>query len=233
MPPCSTCTKGKGVHRRTKLDESRPKLKNLERLHVDVAFGPRSNPHKGCYAALIIIDAASCYVWGTLVRRKSGAKDILFNLVDDLRQKFNHDPPQRTIVEEIRTDQGELLSRAVRDWARDHKITHRTTTGYASWQNGLVERVIRTIFTMAITMLLPTRLPLWCWGYAFQHSIYVYNALPHRYLQNISPTMKLHGTQMSLEHLHPFGCKAIVYEPSARRRTRFPTTRSRLRLCWS
>ena len=33
--------------------------------------------------------------------------------------------------------------------------------------------------------------------------------------------MKLHGTQMSLEHLHPFGCKAIVYEPSARRRTRF------------
>jgi transposase InsO family protein len=221
MPPCPACSKGKTVHRRAMVDVSRPKLQNLERLHIDTAFGPRSAPYKGCTAASIIIDAASCYVWGTLVRGKDAVKSTLFSLVDQLRLTFNHSPPHRNVVTEIRTDQGELLSRAVRTWASDNNIKHTTTTGYASWQNGPVERVIRTVFTMANVMLLPTRLPLWCWGYALKHAVHVYNIMPHRYLNNISPTMQLYGTQPRLDYLHPFGCKAIVYEPSARRPTRF------------
>jgi len=221
MPPCNICSKGKTVHHRSTIDESRPKLQNLERLHIDAAFGPRSAPHKGCWVASVIIDSASCYVWGTLVRGKDEVKSTLFSLVKQLRTTFNHSPPERNIVREIRTDQGELLSRAVQQWAEDNGITHTTTTGYASWQNGLVERVIRTVFTTAITILLPTRLPLWCWGYALKQAIYVYNLTPHRYLDNISPTMQLYGTQPRLNHLHPFGCKAVVFEPAARRPTRF------------
>ena len=76
--------------------------------------------------------------------------------------------------------------------------------------NALSERGIRTIISMARTLLHSSGLPLNMWEAAVRHAVWIHNRVTTRDEDVKSPHQLFWGTIPDVRHLHPFGCLAYA-----------------------
>ena len=86
------------------------------------------------------------------------------------------------------------------------------TTAYTPSQNGVAERLNRTLVGMAKAMLLASGLPQRFWGFAIEAACYIRNRLPIRH-GRITPEEAFTGKKPKIDHLRVFGCLAYVLKP--------------------
>ena len=94
-------------------------------------------------------------------------KDVIPAIFDNYRRLVENHHDSR--IKALRTDGGgEYCSNAFEDYLRSHGIAHQTTAPYTPEQNGVVERMNRTIGEMARCLLHAKSLPndLWPKPYA-------------------------------------------------------------------
>ena len=92
----------------------------------------------------------------------------------------------------------------------------RTGTG-ASFQNGLAERLHRTLADMMSTILVGSNLSSQYWSHAIQHACCIKNQLPHMSLPNhITPFEHFTNRRPDLSHLRIFGSHTTVKQPRIR-----------------
>ncbi|CAH9052299.1 unnamed protein product [Cuscuta europaea] len=207
---CESCVLGK-QHRVQFPLSSYPNMTKcsyvLEYVHADV-WGPASIPtHGGKRYFLSLIDDFSRKVWVYLLEHKS-----------DVCEKFkawkllveNHTGQN---VKTLRTDNGlEFCNQELDQLCATSGIRRHKTVPYTPQQNGVAERMNRTLLDKVRSMLSTSGLPKKFWGEAVTTATYLINRSPSVPIGGQCPEVKFTGGPLDLTNLRVFGCAAYVHQ---------------------
>jgi hypothetical protein len=112
----------------------------------------------------------------------------------------------------IRTDNaGELTSDEFEAYLESEGIIHQTTAPHTSQQNGVAERVNRTLEDSARANLIEAELPIGFWPDAVLYGAATRNFCPTRaLLDGRIPEEAWKNVRQDISHLRPFGCECYV-----------------------
>ena len=208
---CEGCALGKQT--RLPFPSSSSKTANvLDLVHSDVC-GPMSVASVGGSSYFItFIDDFSRYVWVHIIKRKSDALEkfksflaLIENQTDRQLKRFRSD------------NGGEYFSGEFDVFCEQRGIFREPTNPYTPQQNGVAERLNRTIMDNVRALLYHGHLPLSLWGEAVSTIVYLRNRSPHATL-NMTPFEKLFQVKPRVDHLRVFGCTAFVKIPDEKRK---------------
>lgn len=119
-----------------------------------------------------------------------------------------------TKVKIFKTDNGsEFFRHAFQTLVSSLGILHQSTCVYTPQQNGVAERMHRTILNMARALRFQASVPLKFWGDCVLTSVYLLNKLPTRSLHYKTPFEILYSTPPSMSHIRTFGCLCYASSP--------------------
>ena len=167
-PDCVACTEAKQTEEPFGKKTDRV-TKPGELTHIDVWGKYRLTSINGNQYYIVFVDDAGRFVTINFMKAKSEAvqrvKDYLTHL------KTQEKPPKA-----IRFDCGkEFLNAELETWCAQQGIEIQTTAPYSPPQNGIAERMNRTIVELARAMLNAHHLPQFLWEYAVAHAVYLRN----------------------------------------------------------
>ena len=105
----------------------------------------------------------------------------------------------------------------MKNFQSERGIVWQTTIPYTPEQNGVAERINRTILETAKSMLSFAKLDKFFWAEAVSTAVYIRNrSLPSN--DSVEPYEKWFGTKPDVSNLCNFGCRAIVHVPREKRK---------------
>lgn len=117
----------------------------------------------------------------------------------------------QTRMRVLRADNGtEFVNAEVRKWLDDNGIKLELTAPHSSAQNGIAERVNRTIVENARAMLIGQKVPWFLWPEAMAYATYIKNRSPTRALGDKTPDEVFWGKKPNVSHLQEFGSRIWV-----------------------
>lgn len=210
---CIPCIEGKQIRNTFPKGKARRAQIELELIHSDLC-GPMSEPSwMGARYFLTFTDDYS---------RKS-----FVYLLKEKTQVFNTFVQFKTLVENqtglkikrIRTDNGrEYCHKTFDNFLSKYGIIHETTIPYTPEQNGVSERLNRTLVEKARTMLKDSGLQKRYWGEAINTAVYLKNRSPTMAVEGATPEEIWSKKKVNLSNLRVFGCEAYVHIPDIRRK---------------
>ena len=208
--PCVPCSRGK-MHRIShKLRQTRAAALNF-RLHSDVMGPFRVKAVGGYQYVLTLTDEASGFSLVELLKAKSEVKVALPHLVKQFEVQGG------APVRRLRTDNGgEYMSTELISILEGRGIWLETTAAYTPEQNGLAERLNRTLMERARTFLSESALPLSIWGYSVHHANNIRNSVPYGPTGQ-PPFLYFTGVDPSMHQFHPFGSEVQMHVGDAKR----------------
>ena len=119
----------------------------------------------------------------------------------------------------FRSDRGgEYSSKAFEAYLASKGVHHEKTNAYTPQENGVSERMNRTLVKSARSMLRDADLPDSYWGDAIFYAAHILNRVPTRAVHgNATPYELFTGNKPSVAHLRIFGCRAHVHVPDEKR----------------
>ncbi|EJD32559.1 rve-domain-containing protein, partial [Auricularia subglabra TFB-10046 SS5] len=177
-------------------------------------------------------------VWGPAPTRSINGDRYLFTFTDGKTrhtvayfgktkdEALNHFKSYKILVKtqtgrdlkSLRSDGGgEYVNGSFRTFLNEHGIRHETTAPYSPSQNGISERLNRTIVERARAMLFAHELPRFLWAEAVSYATHLKNRSPTRALDGMTPTEAFTGRKPNVSHLHEFGIKIWVMVPRTKR----------------
>ena len=181
-------------------------------LHVDICGPMPAISTQGCKYAMPIVDEFSRFTTTCFLNRKSDAADMLLLIIN----QYENFTGQR--VHTIQADNGgEFMSKYLHQQLENKGIRMQTTIPYTPEQNGLVERMNRTLVEKARTMLHHAGLPHEHWQSAIATATHITNRLPTKANNNQSPFELWFGRTPDLSHVRVFGCRAFAHIPAQKR----------------
>jgi len=153
-----------------------------------------------------IIDDYSRRVWVYILKNKS-----------DAFEKFKE---WHTLVENqigtklkvLRTDNGlEFVSEQFNEFCRKRGIKRHRTVAYTPQQNGLAERMNRTLLERVRCMLLGVGLSKCFWGEAVSTAVYLINRCPSTRIDLKTPMEVWSGRPTDYSNLKLFGTLAFAH----------------------
>ena len=229
---CEGCAMGK-QHRlpfSTKTATSSTKL--LELIHSDVC-GPMNIPSIGGSRYFVtFIDDFSRYVTVYMMEKKSEVfyrfKDYITLIENRTGTKVKQVNFENQTVKRFRSDNGgEYTSKEFENFCRGRGIKLEPTIPYTPQQNGVAERMNRTLTETARSMLHHSGRPLNLWAEAISTAAYVRNRSPTTILKDVTPYELWFGKKPDVGNLKVFGCKAFVHVPDSKRKGKFETKSTR------
>lgn len=210
ISPCEICILGK--HARQPFPESNSKSKSvLEIIHSDVC-GPmqmRSLQSSRYFVTFIDDFSRKVFVYG--IEKKSMVVDIF----KDFKMKAELQTGKK--IQILRSDNGtEYCNRTMAEFLRSTGILHQTTVPYTPQQNGIAERMNRTLVEKARCMLFDARMSTKFWAEAIMTAAFVINRIPNRTC-NKTPEEIWSNKKPDLSILRIFGCKAMSFIPKEKR----------------
>ena len=118
-------------------------------------------------------------------------------------------------IETLRTDNGgEYLSGEFKEYLKSKGIHHELTVPHTPEQNGVAERLNRTLMESAHTMIAHAGLSNNYWAKAVAAAAYVWNRTPTRaFKEAITPYERWYERKPNVSHLRVFGCIAYAHIP--------------------
>mgnify|MGYP001405694973 FL=1 len=104
----------------------------------------------------------------------------------------------------------ELVNQRMKDLGVKKGMEIRTTAPYSPSQNGVAERLNRTLLELARAMLIARNLPAFLWDEAISHAVYLRNRVLTSALPGKTPYEAYHSRKPSVAHLREFGCDVWV-----------------------
>lgn len=209
---CKSCFQGKMA--RVAFGLSNGKHSELFGLiHSDVCGPFEENAIGGYRYYVTFIDDKSRYTFVYLIRAKSEvfAKFKEFEVL--IRNKY-----QKTI-KILRSDNGgEYLSAEFDNFLKSKGIEKQLSVAYTPQQNGVAERMNRTLVESARTMMIHAKLPKSYWGYAVLNAAFIRNRCISNVLDGKSAFEVVEGRKPDLEKLRVFGCLCYAHVPDEKRK---------------
>jgi transposase InsO family protein len=126
-----------------KIWEGLKATERLGRVFVDLCGPMPTVSCSGCLYSMHIIDDFSSYIWSLPLRSKEDVASV-FQLW------HKHVTTQTGLpLKVLITDNGELVSKSMKEWCLSLGINHIVTAPHTSAQNGHAKRVHRTILRKA------------------------------------------------------------------------------------
>ena len=113
----------------------------------------------------------------------------------------------------FRTDNGlEFCNTAFDEFCREHGILRHRTVPNTPQQNGVAERMNRTLLDKVRCILFILGLPKSFWGEIVNSAAYLVNRSPSSAIQFKCPEEKWCGRKPDLNHLRVIGCEAYSHK---------------------
>jgi hypothetical protein len=120
-------------------------------------------------------------------------------------------------IKAVRSDNGgEFIGEFRRELLR-HGISVETSAPYTPEQNGVAERMNRTLVESARSMIHAQRLEQAFWAEAVLTAAYIRNRVVSRSTDGKSPEERWSGKKPTVRHLRVWGCNAYAHVPSEKR----------------
>ena len=111
----------------------------------------------------------------------------------------------------IHIDHGkEFINENLKLWCHQQGIEINQTAPYSPSQNGVAERMNRTLVELVRTMRAATDLPEFLWEEATSHAAYLRNRTYTSAVKGSMPYQKWHGKRPNIAHLREFGAPVWV-----------------------
>ena len=211
---CEGCVLGKS-HRNPFPKQSNNRAeKPYKIIHSDVC-GPMQVKSKGGSRYMVTFtDDYSRYTTVYFIKRKD---EVLSKFQEYVTLVENQNGNQGR-VKVLRSDNGgEYISNNFIKYCAEKGIVHELTSPYSPEQNGVAERLNRTIMESARSMIYHAGLPLEFWAEACNAAVYIHNRSPTTCLKNETPYECLFGKKPDISHLRVLGCKCYVHIPNSNR----------------
>ncbi|GJV94292.1 putative ribonuclease H-like domain-containing protein [Tanacetum coccineum] len=167
---CVACQKGKQHKASCKAKVDRYVTHPLHTLHMDL-FGPTSvrSINHASYC-LVITDDCSRFCWVFFLAKKDETSSILKTFIRQIENQLNQK------VKIIRSDNGtEFKNRGMLEFCGEKGIKQEFSNARTPQQNGVAERMNRTLIEAARTMLADSLLPTTFWAEAVNTACYTFN----------------------------------------------------------
>jgi hypothetical protein len=210
---CEPCVEGK--QHRTKFPTSGGKRSNfvLGLVHSDVCGKMSTQSLGGGEYFLTFIDDKTRHTWMYILKHK----DEVFERF--LEWKALAEKCTGVKLKALRTDNGgEYTSNAFEDYLRKEGIQHELTVPKNPEQNGVAERMNRTIVETARSMLSEAKLPRNFWAEAVSTAVYLRNRSPTTAVEGMTPYESLTGQKPCVDTFRVFGCLAYAHIPKDERK---------------
>jgi hypothetical protein len=186
--------------------------RRLELIHSDVAGPMKTESFGGAKYFVTFIDDYSRCVTVYPMKYKS-----------EVLEKFKEWEAAVTNqaeckIKTLRTDNGvsEYTSTEFQDFLKEKGIRHETTVPHSPQQNGVAERMNRTLQEAALSMILHVGLSKAFWAEAVCNAAYVRNRVITT-ATAVTPYERWYGKKPDVSNLRVFGCTAYAHVPDASR----------------
>ncbi|KAE8676962.1 cytochrome P450 71A9-like [Hibiscus syriacus] len=187
-----------------------PNLKNVDAgLCEDCIFGKQK---KVSFAKIGKAPKAERKVWVYFLKKKSE----VFDTFRKLKAMVENETGLK--VKRLRSDNGgEYRDSRFRDFYANNGIKMETTVPITPQQNGIAERMNKTLNERARSMRIHAGLPKFLWAEAINTAAYLINCGPSVPLDDGIPEEAWSKKEINLSHLRVFGCISYVHIDSAER----------------
>lgn len=178
----------------------------LDYVHSDV-WGPATTPSLGgCLYFLTLIDDYSRKVWLYFLKQK-GEVFVKFKQWKAMVEK-----QAGRSVKTLRTDNGgEFCSKEFDEFCKAEGIVRHHTVPRTPQQNGVAERMNRTLLERARCMRIQADLPKKFWAEAVNTAVYLVNRSPSAAINQQIPQEVWSGQPVNYSGLKVFGCPAYAH----------------------
>ena len=119
-----------------------------------------------------------------------------------------------TKIISLRTDRGrEYLSNLFKAYCDENGIARQLTILYMPQQNGVAERMNRTLLDMVRSMVAQAKLPISFWGDALMTTAYILNIVPSKSIPS-TPYELWKCVKPGLNIKRPWGCATYLHNVS-------------------
>ena len=196
IPLCMSCIDGK-LHRSPFPRKGRTRPQNpLELVHSDIC-GPMKTPSlSGAKYFLTFVDDKTHYIWIYVLKQKSEAfsKFLEWKALVELESTFK--------LKVLRTDNGgEYTSTEFNEYLKREGIKHELSVPKNPEQNGVAERLNRTLIEAVRAMLSSSKLPHKFWAEALSTAVYLKNRSYTKAVIKMTPHEAWSGRRPSVKHL--------------------------------
>ncbi|KXJ71678.1 hypothetical protein RP20_CCG019945 [Aedes albopictus] len=212
LADCVSCLEGKQARLPFPTSDSRT-TDLLELVHSDLC-GPVEVPSFGGSRYFVtFVDDASKKVVVFFLERKSQVLEAF------QRFKASAERQSGQKLKILRTDNGtEYVNKGFRQVLEREGIRHQTSCPYTPEQNGVAERMNRTLVEKARCMLNDAKLGKEFWAEAVSTAAYLVNRCPTRSLEYKTPEEAWTGKKPNLRHLKIFGSNVMTHVPKVKRK---------------
>ena len=190
-------------------------------MHSDVCGRLEAKSLSGAEYFVTFIDDKSSYVWIYILKNKSVVLKIF------LEWKSMVEKSSGEKIKTLRSDNGgEYTSKEFEYYLKKNGIRHERTVPKTPEQNGVAERMNRTLVETVRAMLSDSKLPKKFWVEALSTASYVRNRSPTTAVKAMTPYEVWKGYKPNVNHLRIFGCSAYAHIPKDERSKTDPKAKS-------
>lgn len=220
LKECVPCLEGKMAAKQFPVGEARRATKFLELVHSDVCGPLPESSWSGAKYIVTFTDDYTRKTFGYLMKHKSEVMSHFLNFKRLVEKQLG------LPIKIFRSDGGgEYCNDNFSKYLQQQGIIHQKSIPYSPSQNGVSERLNRTLLEKTRCMLKGAALCGRYWGEAVMTAIYLKNRSPTAALSGRTPEEVWSGSKPDLAHLRVFGCIAYSLVPEQKRRKLDPKSK--------
>jgi transposase InsO family protein len=198
---CSTCALA-NARKQPTLKEKPEECRDPYRLHADTA-GPLPLSRLGKQYFSIFVDEGTGYVVGRFMRQRGEQYEATLSALSEVKAVLGRFPSR------FRSDNAkEYVSVRLQTALLSHSIFRENSAPYHSAGNGMAERMIGRVKSIARALLRQAGLSSSWWCEAVEYALYIINRTPS--VEGKSPFEHATGTPPDLTQLRVFGSDCFV-----------------------
>lgn len=185
----------------------------LELIHSDLCGPMETLSLGGMKYFLTFVDDYTRKVNVYFLKDKLSVLDVF----KDYKSKVENELERNIKI--VRSDNGkEYCNQTFESFLSKNGIEHQTSAPYSPQQNGLAERMNRTLVERAKCMLFDAGLPKQYWAEATATAAYIINRSPTKAIDNKTPLEMWSGKKPNLSHMIIFGTEVMTQIPKEKRK---------------
>lgn len=202
---CAVCCEGKQTRLPfTHVSERSTEVLNI--IHTDICGPMECNSIGGYKYFILFVDDFSRMTAIYFLKNKNEALKSFIEYKTLVENQTNKK------IKIIRSDNGrEFCNAEFNYYLKKTGIVHQTTCPYTPEQNGLSERMNRTLVEKARCMLFDAQLSKKFWAEATNTAVYLQNRTGLSVLQGKTPYELWHGVKPDISHLRVFGSTVMTH----------------------
>jgi len=207
---CEICARGK-IHQLPFKSPGQRQKEKLGLVHSDICGPMNKESLGGAKYFATFTDDYTRYTETVMLRQRSDVLTAFKNFKKRVEKETG------CVIKRLRTDNAkEYTSKEFKKFLEDEGIARQLSVEYTPQQNGVAERINRTLVEMARCLMIQAELPQSLWAEAINTATFLRNRCPTKSLDDKTPYEAWFGEKPYVGFLRIIGSKVIALNKSGR-----------------